>query len=518
MNFFAALVFPLFLSTISHSQDTSAIPYSFLIKKESVSYYLHVLASDSLEGRETGKSGQKKAAAFISAHFSSLGLTPISQGTYFQHHPITVGGNAGKNIEVNQQHFLFLKDYFFLPVQQDTLLVLDSIRFVGYGISDTEYDDYEKINVTGKAILFFDGHPEVRKKDLSSWTRDWKKKFDIIAQKKPSLVFIVTDTIDRVIESLNYGSKKAETLHPNSSSPWTPIVFITHEMALTFLPEHDEEVLDKSKSYIDRKNKPRSFSSSTSAFVHLVNHTEELQGDNVAGFLVGTDKKEEVLVISAHYDHLGKKDSIIYHGADDDGSGTAAVMELAKVFSVAKKQGYGPRRSLLFLAFSGEEKGLRGSSHYVNHPLLPLDKTVADLNIDMIGRTDEKHDSLGVRDYVYIIGSDKLSTQLHQINEGANARHTKLELDYQFNKPGDPQRFYFRSDHYNFAKNNIPIIFYFNGTHADYHRPGDAVDKIDFELLVKRTQLVFFTAWELANREERIQLDLKNDMEKEKNK
>jgi Zn-dependent M28 family amino/carboxypeptidase len=228
--------------------------------------------------------------------------------------------------------------------------------------------------------------------------------------------------------------------------------------------------------------------------------------------LEGTDKKDEVIVITAHYDHLGKKDTLIYYGADDDGSGTSAVMEMAKVFSDAAREGHRPRRSILFMTVSGEEKGLLGSSYYVTHPLLPLSKTVANLNIDMIGRTDKKHDSLGVRDYVYIIGSDKLSTQLHKINHDLNTTFTKMELDYTFNKPDDPNRFYYRSDHYNFAKNNIPIIFYFNGVHKDYHKPTDTFDKIQFDLLAKRAQLVFLTAWELANREERIKVDVKSDM------
>jgi Zn-dependent M28 family amino/carboxypeptidase len=223
-----------------------------------------------------------------------------------------------------------------------------------------------------------------------------------------------------------------------------------------------------------------------------------------------------LLVITAHYDHLGKKDTLIYHGADDDGSGTSAVIELAKVFNKAKHDGHGPRRSILFMTVSGEEKGLLGSSYYVEHPLFPLSQTVADLNIDMIGRTDPKHDSLGIRNYIYIIGSDKLSTQLHRINENANMTYTKLDLDYTYNSPGDKHRFYYRSDHYNFAKNNIPVIFYFNGTHADYHRPTDTIDKIDFDLLAKRAQLVFFTAWDLANRDERIKVDVKSDFEEKK--
>ena len=512
--FFTCALALLCIAGVSVSQDATTLRFGSLIEKNNIQNHLNVLASDSLEGRETGRAGQKKAAAFIADHFSSLGLAPISHGKYFQHHPITVRSNRGKNIEVHQKNFLFMKDYFFLPGFNDTLIVLDSILFVGYGISEERYDDYNGLSVEGKAVLFFDGHPRERKINVSSWSHDKKKKQDIIYKKKPSVVFMIVDSIDKIIDSLIYGVQTHD-LQTGLQGPSIPTVFITHEMAKTFFPEIDNEDLDKAKSFIDRKNKPRSFPVSTAAFVHLMANTDVLMGENVAGYLEGTDKKDEVVIITAHYDHLGVRDSLIYYGADDNGSGTSALMEMARVFAIAKKEGHGPRRSILFMAVSGEEKGLRGSAYYVSHPLLPLEKTVVNLNCDMIGRTDRKHDSLGVRDYVYIIGADKISTRLHLINEAANSDYTKLKLDYQFNNESDPNRYYSRSDHYNFVKHNIPIIFYFNGTHADYHKPSDTIEKIDFDLLTKRAQLIFFTAWELVNRDERIYPDVKKGVERE---
>ena len=214
------------------------------------------------------------------------------------------------------------------------------------------------------------------------------------------------------------------------------------------------------------------------------------------------------MVLTAHYDHLGTKDGEVFNGADDDGSGTVSLLEIAEAFSQAKKEGNGPRRSILFMPFSGEEKGLLGSEYYSQNPVYSFDNTVANLNIDMIGRVDEAH--LKEKDFVYIIGSDKLSKELHKINESANDNYTKLKLDYTYNKPNDPNRFYYRSDHYNFAKHNVPIIFYFNGTHEDYHKSTDTPEKIDYNLLEKRAKLVFFTAWELVNRNERIKVDYVN--------
>ena len=231
--------------------------------------------------------------------------------------------------------------------------------------------------------------------------------------------------------------------------------------------------------------------------------------ENVLAYIKGTEKPEEVIVISAHLDHIGlSRNGDINNGADDDGSGTIAIIEIAKAFKAAATAGYGAKRTVLFLHVTGEELGLFGSQYYTDvDPVFPLKNTVANLNIDMIGRVDDKHQNQ--RNYLYLIGSDKLSTELHDISEAVNKKYFNLEFDYTFNDDNDPNRFYYRSDHYNFAKNNIPVIFYFNGTHEDYHRPSDTPDKIQYDLLETRTRLIFHTAWELANREERIKVNKK---------
>jgi len=229
-----------------------------------------------------------------------------------------------------------------------------------------------------------------------------------------------------------------------------------------------------------------------------------IKGENILGYIEGTDLKEELLIITAHYDHLGKHDSLIFNGADDDGSGTVAALEIAEAFMLAKKEGKGPRRSVLIMPVSGEEKGLLGSKYYTDNPIYPLKQTVANLNIDMIGRLDDWHDTAN---YVYLIGADRLSQELHDISEKINKDYIGLNLDYTFNEEDDPNRYYYRSDHYNFAKNNIPVIFYFNGVHEDYHKTTDTIEKIDFEKIKNITRLIFLTAWEIANREERPKLN-----------
>ena len=236
----------------------------------------------------------------------------------------------------------------------------------------------------------------------------------------------------------------------------------------------------------------------------MLGKNKYIKGENVLGFIEGTDLKEELIIITAHYDHLGPPQEKVYNGADDDGSGTVATLEIAEAFMLAKKEGNGPRRSVLIMPVSGEEKGLLGSKYYTDHPIYPLENTVANLNIDMIGRVDDWHEN---GDYVYLIGADMLSQELHDISEQTNDQYIGLELDYTFNAEDDPNRYYYRSDHYNFAKNNIPVIFYFNGVHEDYHKVTDTVEKIDFNKIQTITRLVFLTAWELANREERIQLN-----------
>ena len=223
--------------------------------------------------------------------------------------------------------------------------------------------------------------------------------------------------------------------------------------------------------------------------------------------LPGTDKKDEYVFVTGHYDHLGKQGNVIYYGADDDGSGTTSVLQIANAFAEAKKNGNGPRRTMVFMTVSGEEKGLWGSEYYTDHPVFPLNKTSVDLNIDMVGRIDPgyKGDSLN---YVYTIGEDKLSSDLLSVSDSVNKKYINMQLDRRFNDPKDPNRFYYRSDHYNFAKNGVPVIFYFNGVHADYHKPTDTIDKINFNLMAKRDKLVFYTAWAMANRDEMMKRDI----------
>ena len=493
----------LFASLVASAQDTAAFRYARKISTAGMRPYLEVLASDSLEGRETGRPGQKKAASFIAGVFSEAGLQPCVNGGFFQHTSLSARANKGRNFQVNEKYFVFMHDYFYPPGMADSLFVVNKIVFAGHGIVQPGHDDYGGLDVKNNAVLFLENDPGNKEPENLS------NKIKVAKEMGATVALIICDSLQETINDFSY---------ENPVPPFAeiPYAYITREMAKSFFAAGKVRAFEKKIKKCERTKKPSGIAAPTEALLSFIKETDRIRGENVLGFLEGTDKKDEVLVLTAHYDHLGKHDSLIYYGADDDGSGTTAVLEMAKVFSQAAKEGFRPRRSILFMTVSGEEKGLLGSKYYVNHPIFPLANTVANLNTDMIGRTDEKHDSLGIREYVYIIGSDKLSTALHKINETANASFTQLELDYTYNRPEDPNRYYYRSDHYNFAKNKIPVIFYFNGSHADYHKPSDTIDKIQFDLLAKRTQLIFLTAWELANRAERIKVDVESDMPNKK--
>ena len=227
---------------------------------------------------------------------------------------------------------------------------------------------------------------------------------------------------------------------------------------------------------------------------------------NIIAFIEGSEFPDEYVYISAHSDHEGVIDGQIYNGADDNGSGTAAVLEMAEAFSLAVKEGNRPKRSIVFLHVTAEEVGLHGSRYYTENPIFPLENAVTTLNIDMIGRVDNRH--LDNENYIYLIGSDKMSTELDFIAQKANSTFTNLNLDYEYNDDRDPNRYYYRSDHYNFALKGVPVIFFFNGEHEDYTKPTDTADKINYPLLEKRTKLIFATAWYLANSEERIKKEI----------
>lgn len=490
ISFFLGLLFVACSVTKKSSIETvgykEADIYVETITSSDLKVHLSVLASDEYEGRETAMPGQKKAAKYISNHFKTVGLTPgFSENEYQQSFPVSVKDPSKVEIIVDGTSIEFLDDFFYIGSFSDTNIADVPVVYLNYGVVGEGYSDYEGFDVKGKVVLIKEGVPAGV--ELKGDWNNWRKKIAVAEEHGAIGLFTIKNDYKERVERIKYyvqnprmelhnkGVKKKITSIPN--------LFISNEVAETYFKVQQQDLIRELPVKV-----------SLNLAIDQV-----LSSENVLGFIEGTDKKDEIVVITAHYDHLGYDAGEICNGADDDGSGTVAVLELAEAFSKAKANGHGPRRSMLFMTVSGEEKGLLGSQYYTENPVYPLEKTVVDLNIDMIGRVDPNHDD---NNYVYLIGSDKISSDLHEINEQVNKDKVKLNLDYTYNDESDPNRFYYRSDHYNFAKNDIPVIFYFSGTHEDYHKPTDDVDKIDFEKVEKTTRLVFYTAWEVANRKE----------------
>lgn len=483
--------------------------------------HLTVLASDEYEGRETGTEGQRKAADYIARFFRSLGLPAIGEDeSYFQSIAFTATSWENVSLEVNGQIYKHLWDFYSFPGTNSSLpsASYKEVLFLGYGIDDQGYSDYRGVDVKDKVLLVYPGEPldadsvsyVTGTRQLSEWSSDWRKKLEAAHRNGAAAIFIIDYQIQKSIAEqrrfmLNPRLQIGRGEEPEGK--YANNLFLSTTLAKEIMGKRMKKVI-KARDGILATGKPASVKLKTKLTLQQDKRIRQVLGSNVLGYIEGSDPalKDEVVVVSAHYDHLGKKGEDIFNGADDNGSGTSTVLEVAQALAEAKKQGAGPRRSVLCLLVSGEEKGLLGSKYYVENPVFPLENTVADVNVDMVGRVDKKH--ADNPNYIYVIGSDRLSTQLHEINETANATYTQLELDYTYNADDDPNRYYYRSDHYNFAELGIPAIFYFNGTHDDYHRPSDTVDKINFEKMARIGQLVFHVTWELANRDERIQVDV----------
>jgi len=489
----------------SFAQHEDAMKFAETITKEELRDNLTILASDAMEGRETGERGQKMAAAFIAHHFEQIGLEPVvkvgDSYSYYQKfdleksYPgeiyVTLDGNRKNNGE----------DLIYWGrknmANEETIQAV----FLGKG-EDAAFTD---VDVTGKAVVIYaSGSGFQQWSGLSNKAQEANAAitFLIVADDTESYTSLLTQ-YRRYFMGSSLGFKKKEANTPGG------VFLISPEFAAEMFGTTTEKLTKSIEDNEAGKKGALQKLKSKSLTYYLSRASETVGTENVLGFLEGTDRKDEIIVISSHYDHIGKRGDMINNGADDDGSGTTSVLEIAQAFTEAKKAGKGPRRSMLFITVTGEEKGLLGSQYYVENPIFPLENTVVDLNIDMIGRFDPEHEE--DREFIYLVGSDRLSTELHELSEKTNETFTGLSLDYTYNDEKHPDRIYYRSDHWNFAKNGIPIIFYFSGIHEDYHKPTDTVDKIEFDLLKKRADLVFYTAWIISNRDDRIVVDKLQD-------
>jgi len=489
-------------NTSSEKVTKSAADYANTITAEELKTDLYTYASDEFEGRETGAEGQKKAVNFLKARYESLGI-PAAQknGNYFQEVPLEVLETPTIALSVDGQSFTIGDNFVSVLGSSTGSVSANEIVYAGYGIEDGDYSSYKNLDVAGKVVLIKAGEPvdangvyeitgTTEKSKWSNLRQEFASKREVAKEKGVKvLLFYHPEAYDFIARRFGAGSGRM-SLKSNAES-----------MYYLFVNDGFAKAIDKDiETEVSSKIINKSFA------MNFTKNIKDFNSENVAAFLKGTEHPDEIVVVSAHLDHEGIKDGQVYNGADDDGSGTVAILQIAEAFKQAANEGHGPKRSILFLHVTGEEKGLLGSEYYTDYdPIVPLANTVADLNIDMIGRVDPKHEN--EPNYLYLIGSDKLSTELHNLSEEVNKECCNLVFDYTYNDENDPNRFYYRSDHYNFAKNNIPVIFYFNGTHADYHQPSDTPDKINYPFLQDRTRLVFQTAWRIANLDHRLIVD-----------
>lgn len=494
--------------------------FAELIKASEIEKHLYILASPEFEGRETGTEGERKAGEYIANHFQELGLPPVVGGdspSHFQDIAYTAESWDGIRLKVNKMEYRHLWDYYAFPATNGGAEIkTKKVLFLGYGIDDPAYSDYRGVDVKGKVLLVYSGEPLNEEgisyvsgsAEPSAWAENWRLKLEAAYRNGAAALLLIDGNVKE-----NIAEQRRKLLSPGfrigrgeePEQRYAPNVFISSNVAREMMGKRFDKVVSV-RDQIRATGKPESLKLKCKVNLELNKSTRQILGRNVLGFIEGTDPelKDELIVVTAHLDHLGKRGDDIYFGADDNGSGTSSVLEIARALAAAKAQGAGPRRSVLCMLVSGEEKGLLGSKYYVNNPVFPLEQTVANINVDMIGRVDEKY--AGQPNYVYVIGSDRLSMDLHNINETANERYTNLILDYTYNAEDDPNRYYYRSDHYNFAERGIPAIFFFSGEHEDYHQPGDTPDKINYQKAETTARLVFHTCWELANRDERIRL------------
>ncbi len=515
-----ALSFCLVLGiSAAFAQNDPAATYAGEITGKNLQKHLSIIASAEMEGRETGTEGQRKAAAYIEAQFKAMGLQSVpALNGYQQFYPLYQDSLLTTSLTAGGKDAVFGTDFIApLNANETGKFKAKKLIFIGYGIDDKLYSDYTNADVKGKVVVFMLGEPKKDGKFLISGTTrgsEWSfpgisKKLATAAAKGAVGALVINPQQESFNQRAVDNSKKTGVYFPRANdAKMINYALLSHAFARTILG--NDFAIDTIIATAKRGEmlKINGFEKKYKTSFSFDKYRNTINASNVVGIIEGTDKKDEYIFLTGHYDHLGMRNGKIYYGADDDGSGTVAVINMAEAFMKAAKEGYRPRRTIVFMTVSGEEKGLWGSEYYSDHPFYPLDKTSVNLNTDMVGRIDTERKTADSLNYVYVIGHDKLSSELPIINEGVNNKYTQLVLDYKFDDPADPNRIYFRSDHYNFARKGVPILFFYDGMlKSDYHQPGDTVDKIYWDLYEKRVKMIFHTAWEMANRDSMLKRD-----------
>jgi len=485
---------------------------------------LSFLASEEFGGRYTLSPQFLVAAKYLATRLEAYGYKGASNGSFFQKFDISKSkadtANTKLTLSLNSENVeIGYGDFLTNAPQSGT--AEGKIVFVGYGVSAPKlgHDDYAGLDVKGKIVFYVRGIPkglDASKIDDSEQAMGAAKAHGaagtISLLSANFLQFMARPgakerVMQREITGLADAGKDNipdAVVMPTAATKLLDMVGLTSDKAYEIAAKHDDF--------------PASKELNARGSLKLVVNRTLVSVQNVAGILDGTDPKlkNEYVVFSGHYDHLQTDAGGIYPGADDDGSGTVSTLAIARAMSMNP-----PKRSVLIIFHAGEELGLLGSEYNTDYsPVVPLDKLVVDLNIDMIGREQKPGDPVYVDarqnngyttppDGVFVVGANRISKELHNISEQTNNDYAHLKLDYHYNDPNEASRIYFRSDHWNYAKHGVPIIFYFTGVHADYHQHTDTVDKIDFDKMAHIAKFVYETGWRVANLDHRLAIDAK---------
>ncbi len=500
--------------------------------------HLYFLSSDELDGRATADPSIHTAARYIAGELKKLGLEAIDEdGDFYQYYTLIkseydwnetkiIMDQDGVTKSINEENF------FLFPYSRENIDITGDVVFTGYGISSpgNGFDEYSGIDVMDKIVVVMDGAPldeegksQIGDVSTSGYFRYFSKLMTAQASGAKAVIYVYPpnseyrDLLDEypMFESFLTQSVTMEGDDESSLSRMMPGVsarlIMTGREVADHLLEGTGKTLEDLQNQIDRELNPVSFIIPEKKInIQIGVKESRMKVPNLIGYLEGSDPelKDEVVVYSAHFDHLGSRgDEQIFNGADDNASGTTALLELAEAFTMLEKK---PKRSILFLWVSGEEIGLFGSQFYSNNPVIPLENTLVDINLDMVARVKTEADTgssvfMSDRETVYVIGGHQ-STELRELN---NQVFKKMGLapDYSLGDLDHPDRLYYRSDHINFAQNDVPALFFTTGLHADYHTIRDTYDRIDFEKFLAVTRLVFMVGYEVANRPERIEVD-----------
>ena len=486
-----ALSYPL----LSFSQSYSNIDFAAQISKKSIKEKVEVLCSDKMRGREAGTRGQKLAANYIYNQFKTSELESLDRTSdslsFFQSFNLSKLRLPSGKIQIDGKSFYNYKDFIADPVQDFISIDLELIFIVNSPI-----ENYSEIDFTNKAVLFLT--PNFHKaffKAHKVWKHS-KPKLILFADPINHHLFNRYLNIKKRIRNKQFRLNKTSTDSIEHSDQSEFYKYVNDKQIIPISTRLTKAITGLSSKKLRRLalNKDKKVTSKANLSYELIKGEDVIKTENVLALIEGAEKPDEYIVISAHYDHLGAYKNHVYHGANDNASGTAALIEIAKAFKHAELKGQRPKRSVIFAAFTAEEKGLLGSKYFVRNSPVPLKSIKANLNMDMLGRMDDHHTSTN---YIYLLGASHLNPQLKQISDSLNKLHSNLILDYNYDQVNNP--LYQASDQASFVKNKIPSIMYFNGLHQDYHTVEDTADKLNYENIKRVTQLVFLTAWEIAN-------------------